>query len=72
METQTSAGLAFVFKTLLSTSLTRLLWPKEVDHAIAFTAIEEEEVPVWSISLGESLEGKTREGQSVDSAKRQG
>ncbi len=38
---------------------THLLWSKVVDNTVAFTTIEEEEVPVWSVSLGESLQGET-------------
>ncbi len=46
-------------KTVQSAGVTWLVWSKEVDHAVSFTTIEEEEVPVRSVSLGESLKGKT-------------
>lgn len=46
-------------KTVLCTCATGLVWSKVVDHTAAFATIEEEEVPVRSVSLGESLEGKT-------------
>lgn len=48
-----------VCKTVQCTGVTRLVRSKEVDHTVAFTTIEEEEVPVWSVSLGERLKGKT-------------
>lgn len=56
---QTFAGLVFVYKTVLCTCVTRLVWSKVVNHTVAFATIEEEEVPVRSVSLGESLKGKT-------------
>lgn len=38
----------------------RLLWSKVINHSVAFKAIKEEEVPVWSISLGQSLKRETQ------------
>lgn len=36
------------------------LWSEVIDHAVAFQTVEEEEVAVWSVSLGESLRTNTR------------
>lgn len=42
-------------------SLTRSVRSEVVDHAVSFTTIEEEEVAVRSVSLGQSLKTKTKQ-----------
>lgn len=56
---QSSGGIVFVCKTVLCTRVAGLVWSKVVHHTAAFTTIEEEEVPVRSVSLGESLKEET-------------